>query len=40
MRSSSISNVSVLPWMPPDQLVPDLIAILESTFFLVGDIDR
>jgi NADH:ubiquinone oxidoreductase subunit D len=30
----------VLPWMLRDQLVPDLIAILGSVFFVVGDIDK
>jgi NADH-quinone oxidoreductase subunit D len=40
MRTASFSNVSVLPWMLEGQLVPDLIAILGSVFFVVGDIDR
>ena len=40
MRTASFSNVSVLPWILRDQLVPDLIAILGSVFFVVGDIDR
>ena len=40
MRTASFSNVSVLPWMLRGQLVPDLIAILGSVFFVVGDIDR
>jgi len=40
MRTASFSNVSVLPWMLRDQLVPDLIAILGSVFFVVGDIDK
>jgi NADH-quinone oxidoreductase subunit D len=40
MRTASFSNVSVLPWMLTGQLVPDLIAILGSVFFVVGDIDR
>ena len=40
MRTASFSNVSVLPWVLKDQLVPDLIAILGSIFFVVGDIDR
>jgi hypothetical protein len=30
----------VLPWLLRDQLLPDLIAILGSVFFLVGDIDK
>jgi NADH-quinone oxidoreductase subunit D len=40
MRTASFSNVSVLPAMLPGQLVPDLIAILGSVFFVVGDVDR
>jgi len=40
MRTASFSNVSLLPWMLRGQLVPDLIAILGSVFFVVGDVDR
>ncbi len=40
MRTASFSNVSVLSWMLRDQLLPDLIAILGSVFFLVGDVDK
>jgi NADH-quinone oxidoreductase subunit D len=40
MRTASFSNVSVLPAMLPGTLVPDLIAILGSVFFVVGDIDK
>ncbi len=40
MRTASFSNASVLPAMLPGQLVPDLIAILGSIFFVVGDVDR
>jgi NADH-quinone oxidoreductase subunit D len=40
MRTASFSNVSVLPWMLTGELVPDLIAILGSVFFVVGDVDR
>ena len=40
MRTASFSNVSVLPWMLEGQLVPDLIAILGSVFFVVGDVDK
>ncbi|HEX6262615.1 MAG TPA: NADH-quinone oxidoreductase subunit D [Actinomycetota bacterium] len=40
MRTASFSNVSVLPWLLRDQLLPDLIAILGSVFFVVGDVDR
>jgi NADH-quinone oxidoreductase subunit D len=40
MRTPSFSNVSVIPAMLPGCLVPDLIAILGSIFFVVGDVDR
>jgi NADH-quinone oxidoreductase subunit D len=40
MRTASFSNVSLLPAILPGQLVPDLIAILGSVFFVVGDVDR
>ena len=40
MRTASFSNISMLPAMLPGTLVPDLIAILGSVFFVVGDVDR
>jgi NADH-quinone oxidoreductase subunit D len=40
MRTASFSNVSMIPALLPGTLVPDLIAILGSVFFVVGDIDR
>jgi NADH-quinone oxidoreductase subunit D len=40
MRTASFSNVSVIPAMLPGNLVPDLIAILGSIFFVVGDVDK
>jgi NADH-quinone oxidoreductase subunit D len=40
MRTASFSNVSVLPAMLPGTLVADLVAILGSIFFVVGDVDR
>jgi NADH-quinone oxidoreductase subunit D len=40
MRTASFSNVSMLPALLPGTLLPDLIAIMGSVFFVVGDIDR
>jgi NADH-quinone oxidoreductase subunit D len=40
MRTPSFSNVSVIPAILPGTLVPDLISILGSIFFVVGDVDR
>jgi NADH-quinone oxidoreductase subunit D len=40
MRTASFSNISVLPYLLEGILVPDLIAVLGSVFFVVGDVDR
>ena len=40
IRSASFSNVSVLPWLLRGVLVPDIIAILGSLDFVLGDVDR
>jgi NADH-quinone oxidoreductase subunit D len=40
MRTASFSNVSLLPALLPGKLIPDLISILGSIFFVVGDVDR
>ncbi len=40
MQTASFSNVSVIPAMLPGTRLPDLIAILGSIFFVVGDVDR
>jgi len=40
MRTASFSNVSVIPAMLPGAVLADLIAILGSIFFVVGDVDR
>jgi len=40
LRSASFSNVQVLSEVMPGHLVADMIAILGSMFFVVGDIDR
>jgi NADH-quinone oxidoreductase subunit D len=40
MRTASFSNISVIPAILPGTLVPDLISILGSIFFVVGDIDK
>jgi NADH-quinone oxidoreductase subunit D len=40
MRTASFANVSMIPALLPGALVPDLIAILGSVFFVVGDVDR
>jgi NADH-quinone oxidoreductase subunit D len=40
MRTASFANVSVIPEILRGVLIPDLIAVLGSVFFVVGDVDR
>ncbi len=40
IRTPSFSNVSVTPHLLRDAYVPDMIAVLGSMFFVVGDVDR
>jgi NADH-quinone oxidoreductase subunit D len=40
IRSASFSNISVLPWLLEGVLVPDIIAIMGSLDFVLGDVDR
>jgi len=40
IRSASFSNVSILPWLLRGTFVPDVVTILGSLYFILGDIDR
>ena len=40
IRSASFSNISMLPWILEGVLVPDIIAIMGSLDFVLGDVDR
>ena len=40
LRSASFNNISALPALLPGTMIPDMIAILGSMFFVVGDIDK
>jgi len=40
IRSASFNNVSVVPWVLKGVFVPDVITILASLYFILGDIDR
>ncbi|MFC7489975.1 MULTISPECIES: NADH-quinone oxidoreductase subunit D [unclassified Knoellia] len=40
LRSASFNNVQVLTELLPGALVSDMVAILGSTFFVVGDVDK
>jgi NADH-quinone oxidoreductase subunit D len=40
IRSASFSNISILPWALEGILVPDIIAVMGSLDFVLGDVDR
>jgi NADH-quinone oxidoreductase subunit D len=40
IRSASFNNVSILPWLLRGVYVPDIVTILASVYFILGDIDR
>lgn len=40
LRSASFNNVQVLSRLLPGCLIADLVAVLGSTFFVVGDVDK
>jgi NADH-quinone oxidoreductase subunit D len=40
IRSASFSNMSIAPWVLKGTFVPDVITILASLYFILGDIDR
>lgn len=40
IRSASFNNVSIVPWVCRGVYVPDVISILASLYFILGDIDR
>ncbi len=40
IRSASFNNVSITPWLLEGVYVPDVISILTSLYFILGDIDR
>ena len=40
IRSASFSNISILSWILEGTLVPDIIAIMGSLDFVLGDVDR
>jgi NADH-quinone oxidoreductase subunit D len=40
IRSASFSNISITPWLLRGVYVPDIITILASLYFILGDIDR
>jgi NADH-quinone oxidoreductase subunit D len=40
IRSASTNNTSIIPWLLRGVYVPDVITILASWYFILGDIDR
>ena len=40
LRSASFNNVSVLSALLPGNLISDMVSILGSMFFVVGDVDK
>ncbi len=40
IRSASFNNISICPWVLRGVYVPDIITILASLYFILGDIDR
>src|SRR5581483_7373769 len=40
IRTASFNNVSILPWVLRGVYVPDVITILGTLYFILGDIDR
>jgi NADH-quinone oxidoreductase subunit D len=40
IRSASFNNISVSPWVLRGVYVPDIVTILASLYFILGDIDR
>ncbi len=40
IRSASFNNISVVPWVMRGVYLPDVVTILASLYFILGDIDR
>lgn len=40
IRTPSFSTISVVPWLAKGVYLPDLVAILGSLYYILGDIDR
>lgn len=40
IKSASFNNISIVPWVMRGVYVPDIISILASLYFILGDIDR
>jgi NADH-quinone oxidoreductase subunit D len=40
IRTPSFNNISIVPWVMKGVFVPDIITILASLYFILGDIDK
>jgi len=40
IRTASFNNISIVPWVMRGVFVPDIITILASLYFILGDIDK
>jgi NADH-quinone oxidoreductase subunit D len=40
IRSASFNNISIVPWVTRGVFVPDVVSILATLYFILGDIDR
>ncbi|WP_421121899.1 hypothetical protein ACE2AJ_08555 [Aquihabitans daechungensis] len=40
IRTASFNNIAVIPWVTRGVYVPDVVTILASLYFILGDIDR
>jgi NADH-quinone oxidoreductase subunit D len=40
VRTASFNNISIVPWLLKGVYVPDVITILASLYFILGDIDK
>ncbi|MEO5723926.1 MAG: NADH-quinone oxidoreductase subunit D 1 [Ilumatobacteraceae bacterium] len=40
IRSASFNNISIVPWVLRGVYIPDIVSILASLYFILGDIDR
>jgi NADH-quinone oxidoreductase subunit D len=40
IRTASFNNISIVPWVCRGVYVPDVVTILASLYFILGDIDR
>jgi NADH:ubiquinone oxidoreductase subunit D len=40
IRLASFSNISILPWVLEGAIIPDIIAVMGSLDFVLGDVDR